>query len=360
MRWAVLMFPLLACSAQGPGDAISLLRKVEEAARSAKSWAIEGHRVDLLQIRVSRRGNVPEPAEPAIDKARRALPAGDFKLTWHAPDRVRYESAETNPGRALVVCDGTAVWTYFPSANQYLKEAPARDASSSVAEGTTPDKCDFVVGDWQNLLQGVASATFAGHETVEFEGGPRDCDTVRATYAAGAAWRSGLTSRELCIDPDRLLILRETFQMDYSGSGRPNELQETETRTYSSIRRDLELDPSLFIFTPPEGRTAADKQEGPPYRVGNGVTPPVLIARTDPEYPREAVRAGVEGTVALYVEIGPDGRAHNARVVRPFDPELDKRAIECVAQWKFRPGEKDGRPVTVAATIEVNFRLVRK
>jgi hypothetical protein len=29
-----------------------------------------------------------------------------------------------------------------------------------------------------------------------------------------------------------------------------------------------------------------------------------------------------------------------------------------VKQWKFKPGYKNGKPVVVAATIEVNFRLL--
>ena len=37
---------------------------------------------------------------------------------------------------------------------------------------------------------------------------------------------------------------------------------------------------------------------------------------------------------------------------------LDEKAIEAVKQWKFKPGQKNGQPVTVAATIEVNFRLL--
>jgi outer membrane biosynthesis protein TonB len=36
---------------------------------------------------------------------------------------------------------------------------------------------------------------------------------------------------------------------------------------------------------------------------------------------------------------------------------LDRNAIDAIPQWRFKPGEKDGNPVTVRATIEVNFRL---
>jgi TonB family protein len=46
------------------------------------------------------------------------------------------------------------------------------------------------------------------------------------------------------------------------------------------------------------------------------------------------------------------------RVIRSLGLGLDEKALEAVRQWKFRPGYKDGKPVTVEATIEVNFRLL--
>ena len=36
---------------------------------------------------------------------------------------------------------------------------------------------------------------------------------------------------------------------------------------------------------------------------------------------------------------------------------LDEKALEALKQWKFKPGSKDGKPVKVQASIEMNFRL---
>ena len=94
------------------------------------------------------------------------------------------------------------------------------------------------------------------------------------------------------------------------------------------------------------------------YRIGGGVSAPTLVFKTEPEYSEEARKAKYQGTVVLYVEVAPDGRATNIRVQRSLGLGLDEKAMEAVRQWKFKPGYKDGRPVTVAATIEVNFRLL--
>ncbi len=94
------------------------------------------------------------------------------------------------------------------------------------------------------------------------------------------------------------------------------------------------------------------------FRVGGGVTAPSLLHKVEPEYSEEARKAKFQGVVVLYVEVDPAGRAQNVRVVRSLGLGLDEKAIEAVKLWKFRPGYRDGRPVTVAATIEVAFRLL--
>jgi periplasmic protein TonB len=94
------------------------------------------------------------------------------------------------------------------------------------------------------------------------------------------------------------------------------------------------------------------------FRVGGGVSAPVLLSKTEPEYSEEARKAKHQGTVMLYVQIDPSGHATNIKVVKSLGLGLDEKAMEAVQKWKFSPGKKDGKPVTVEATIEVNFRLL--
>ena len=88
------------------------------------------------------------------------------------------------------------------------------------------------------------------------------------------------------------------------------------------------------------------------------VTAPSLRMKVAPEYSEEARRAGYQGTVMLYVQVDPSGKPVNMRVLHSLGLGLDEKAIEAVQKWQFKPGTKDGVPVTVEAQVEVNFRLM--
>jgi TonB family protein len=84
---------------------------------------------------------------------------------------------------------------------------------------------------------------------------------------------------------------------------------------------------------------------------------PGVIARCAPQYTPKAKRASIEGTAVLYIEVYPDGRAHNIKVHSSLSSGFDEKAIDAVKQWRFSPGTKYGKPAVVPATIEVKFRL---
>jgi TonB family protein len=99
-----------------------------------------------------------------------------------------------------------------------------------------------------------------------------------------------------------------------------------------------------------------DLEGQPPYRIGNGVSPPTVLHKVEPEYSEEAKRAGLEGTVILYLVVDEKGNPRDIRPIRTLGKGLDEKAIEAVKQWKFRPGMRDRQAVAVQCTIEVNFR----
>jgi TonB family protein len=125
------------------------------------------------------------------------------------------------------------------------------------------------------------------------------------------------------------------------------------------LRRQDRLDEATRIEARAQAASRMSAPASGAYRVGGGVTAPQLLYKKEPEYTEAARKAKLAGTVLLYIEVEPDGTAGpNIRVVRGLDPGLDEQAVAAIRQWKFRPGQKDGMPVTVAATVEVNFRLL--
>ena len=94
------------------------------------------------------------------------------------------------------------------------------------------------------------------------------------------------------------------------------------------------------------------------FRVGGGVSAPQVLYQEDPEYSEQARKAKFQGTVVLTLVVQRDGSVRDIRVAQSLGLGLDEKAIEAVAKWRFRPGTKSGKPVDVAATIEVTFRLL--
>ena len=112
---------------------------------------------------------------------------------------------------------------------------------------------------------------------------------------------------------------------------------------------------ATFVVTPV--RAQSGKKDDKVYKMADGITPPKLLKKVEPKYTPEAKDAKIEGAVVLKVVVTTEGKADNIEVVKGIDPSLDQSAMDAVAQWVFQPGTKDGQPVNVSATIEINFRI---
>ena len=95
------------------------------------------------------------------------------------------------------------------------------------------------------------------------------------------------------------------------------------------------------------------------YGPGAGVTLPVELRKGSPQYTAEAVRARAQGSIIVECVVQPSGTCSDFRVKRSMNPAfgLEAEAIKAAAQWRFRPGMRDGQPVPVLVSIEIVFAI---
>ena len=91
-------------------------------------------------------------------------------------------------------------------------------------------------------------------------------------------------------------------------------------------------------------------------RVASRVAEANLIHDVTPQYPPEAGRARIEGSVVLLAVIGTDGSVKDVRLESGL-PILAQAAMDAVKQWRYRPYMIDGEPVEVDSRITINFTL---
>lgn len=81
-----------------------------------------------------------------------------------------------------------------------------------------------------------------------------------------------------------------------------------------------------------------------------------MLSFTAPSYPMESRRAKEEGTVALSLLLGTDGRVAEISVASSSGfARLDKAALEAVRKWRWAPIMRNGEAVQVRGTVKIPF-----
>jgi TonB family protein len=78
-----------------------------------------------------------------------------------------------------------------------------------------------------------------------------------------------------------------------------------------------------------------------------------VIASPEPDFPHTS--DSNRGEVAFTVIVGTNGGGCGLEVVKSSGPEFERAAIRAVQRWRWKPAMKDGKPVPVRISINVNF-----
>ena len=104
-----------------------------------------------------------------------------------------------------------------------------------------------------------------------------------------------------------------------------------------------------------DGKKDNSSQEKKDVKVKKGE----LIEAPRPEYPEEAKKQKVEGTVTVSIVIGEEGNVISARATS--GPSLlHETSVAAAYKARFKPSMANGKPVKVAGAMTYNFVLDEK
>jgi protein TonB len=83
-----------------------------------------------------------------------------------------------------------------------------------------------------------------------------------------------------------------------------------------------------------------------------------LIQHVAADYPPEAARKGVEGSVDVSFTISPEGKVSDITVTNAVPSDIFNRAaIAAVRRWKYEPKTVNGVPVEAHQQLRLQFKL---
>ena len=105
--------------------------------------------------------------------------------------------------------------------------------------------------------------------------------------------------------------------------------------------------------------TATTTELGPPNSGPISVSSLAYVSAPPPVYPREAARAGAQGTVLLKILVDVDGTPLQVVVQESSGNRwLDRAAREHVLKhWRFQPAMRDGHNVQAYGLVPIDFSM---
>jgi protein TonB len=97
----------------------------------------------------------------------------------------------------------------------------------------------------------------------------------------------------------------------------------------------------------------------PVYDQGDGVSLPRVTKHVFVQYSSQAMRKKLRGTIRLKGIVSSDGTTRDVELVSGLEQQMDENAVAALKQWKFEPGQREGKPVAVRITVDMTFTTVR-
>jgi protein TonB len=134
-------------------------------------------------------------------------------------------------------------------------------------------------------------------------------------------------------------------------------IQSPQTSIAPPIVRPRPTDPNPELSNPPKPIDNSILEAPDIDTTQVGTEPPKAKYAPEPIYPKNAKRAGKEGTVKVKATIGIDGIPKNVVATTKLGFGFEEAAIATFKKWRFIPGKKSGKEVEMTVSIDIQFKL---
>lgn len=313
------------------------LATVNQILASSELSAADRNRVMIQMKRLTRAAGLPAAPEVVF----RSM-GGQFPNAFALPGGIIVMSDElvklaVDDELAAVLAHEIGHWQY-------------RHGTQSVLRGSTALLVvSAVTGDLSALT------TFAG--TIPFvllqRGYSREFETQADRYAVDLLRRAGIGSHHFASILRKLEATRPKQGNDYTYlSTHPG----TDDRIKQIEATSSPLLPGAGASSLPHPDAALLEDKVIPSGERTDIQPRALI-RPAPRYPADMALARVRGRVTVEFIIDSEGNVRNALVMRSNYKEFEEPALTAVRQWKYTPGQRQGRPVAVRVSQLLEFNV---
>ena len=91
-----------------------------------------------------------------------------------------------------------------------------------------------------------------------------------------------------------------------------------------------------------------------PIRIDRTMPQPQRLRVSQPKYPEEAQKVGLQGIVLVEAAVDIQGRITDATAIRGDQP-LSDAAVSAVKKWRYEPLMVEGKRKPFVVTVQVNF-----
>lgn len=83
---------------------------------------------------------------------------------------------------------------------------------------------------------------------------------------------------------------------------------------------------------------------------------PILISQP-PIYPPNPNEPRIQGTVILRLTVSAAGDVIDAKIKKSLHPVLDKKLLEAVRGWKYKPALQNGKPIKANIDVPITLKI---